>query len=302
LAGEAEVEVEVGEEGASEEQDAVTAHPFLKMVGGKTVLLPEILTRLPAKISTYYEPFVGGGAVFFALAAEGRFKRAVIGDANRELMHTYFSLSCSSTAIIRSLKRHTKEHSEAHFYEVRAIDKCSPVERAARMIYLNRTCFNGLYRVNKAGRFNVPFGRYTNPKICDEENLLAVAETLYRVPFEDYRVDYALDFEKTVLPAKRGDVVYMDPPYAPLSPTANFTTYTSGGFTLEDQTRLRDVAKNLVERGVHVLLSNSDTPLVRKLYRGFKIEEVQAPRRVNSKGGKRGNVGELLISGRNAHG
>jgi DNA adenine methylase len=278
----------------------VIAHPFLKMVGGKTILLPEILKRLPAKINTYYEPFVGGGAVFFALAAEGRFKRAVIGDANAELMHTCFSLSCSAPAVIRRLKWHAEKHSEAHFYEVRAIDKCTPVERAARMIYLNRTCFNGLYRVNKAGRFNVPFGRYTNPKICDEENLLAVEETLYRVPFEDPRADYARDFEQTVLPAKRGDVCYFDPPYAPLSPTANFTTYTAGGFGLAEQTRLRDVAKKLDARGVRVLLSNSDTPLTRKLYRGFKIEEVQAPRRVNSKGGKRGNVGELLISGRNA--
>ena len=163
---------------------------------------------------------------------------------------------------------------------------------AARFIYLNRTCFNGLYRVNKKGMFNVPFGAYTNPTICDEENLRAVSEALRGTKI------ISANFEATLETAKRGDVVYCDPPYLPVSITANFTTYTVGGFGLVDQTRLRDVAKALDARGVHVLLSNSDTPLVRKLYKGFRIEEVQAPRRVNSKAGKRGNVGELLISGR----
>jgi DNA adenine methylase len=278
---------------------SAAAHPFVKAVGGKTFLLPEILKRLPAKINTYYEPFVGGGAVFFALAAEGRFKRAVIGDANKDLMRTYETLTRhldGAGGVVDILEYHTGVHDEAHYYEVRAQKprELDLARRAARFIYLNRTCFNGLYRVNKKGEFNVPFGRYTNPKICDEENLRACAAILRKTAI------IALDFEQTLIPAKRGDVCYLDCPYIPLSDTANFTTYTSGGFTLEDQTRLRDVAKKLIARGVHVLLSNSDTPLTRKLYRGFKIEEVQAPRRVNSKGGKRGNVGELLISGRNA--
>lgn len=271
------------------------AHPILKYAGGKTFLLPEILARLPTKISTYYEPFVGGGAVFFALAAEGRFKRAVIGDVNVDLMRMYAALAIQPAGVIRILHEYARLHSERRFYEVRAFkpSELSEAEHAARVIYLNRTCFNGLWRVNKKGEFNVPFGKYTNPKICDEENLRACSKVLLETTLT------ALDFNMTVAPAKKGDVVYADPPYLPVSDTANFTAYAKGGFGLEEQTRLRDVAKKLVERGVHVLLSNSDTPTVRKLYRGFKIEEVQAPRRVNSKGGKRGNVGELLISGRN---
>jgi DNA adenine methylase len=268
-----------------------TARPFLKFVGGKTALLPEILPRLPAQIATYYEPFVGGGAVFFALAAEKRFTRAVLGDTNEELMRTYKALAADPESVIRALKKHV--YDEERYYIVRAQDpdKLAPAARAARLIYLNRTCFNGLYRVNRKGRFNVPFGRYTNPTICDEVNLRAVSAALQRVTFT------SLDFQNTVLAAKRGDTVYADPPYAPVSKTASFTAYSKSGFGEQEQTRLRDVAKRLIDRGVHVLLSNSDTPLVRKIYEGFKIEEVEAPRRVNSKAEKRGNVGELLISG-----
>jgi DNA adenine methylase len=273
--------------------EAQAAKPFLKAVGGKTVLLPEILPRLPAKIKTYYEPFLGGGAVFFALAAAGRFERAVVSDANEELAITYVALANLTDKVVRALKKHV--YDETHYYSVRAQDplKLEMSVRAARLIYLNKTCFNGLWRVNRKGQFNVPFGRYTNPTICDEENLRAVSLALRRVTVA------SLDFEKTVLPAKRGDAVYFDPPYVPVSETANFTAYTAGGFGPDDQARLRDVAKRLDERGVHVLLSNADTPLVRELYKGFRIESVQAPRRVNSKGGKRGNVGELLISGKN---
>jgi DNA adenine methylase len=270
------------------------ARPFLKAVGGKTALLPEILPRLPAKIGTYFEPFLGGGAVFFALAAEKRFERAVLGDLNRERMETYSAIWLDVDAVIRELKKHV--YDEKRYYAVRAQSPVSlSVEgAAARHIYLNRTCFNGLFRVNKKGVFNVPFGKYTNPTICDEENLRAVSAVLRKTS----ATITALDFEKTVFAAKRGDAVYFDPPYAPASETANFTSYTAGGFGPADQERLRDVARKLIDRGVHVLLSNSDTPFVRELYKGFKLEEVQAPRRVNSKGSKRGNVGELLISGR----
>lgn len=270
-------------------KDMTVARPFLKWAGGKTALLPEILLRLPKTIGTYYEPFVGGGAVFFALAAEKRFERAVLGDANAELIETYFSIKEDLETVIRRLKAHAGKHSEEYFYKVRA----NPGQYiAARMIYLNKTCFNGLYRVNSKGGFNVPFGKYTNPTICDEENLRAVSAVLRGVGL------LPGDFERSTMRARRGDTVYFDCPYVPVSATASFTAYTKGGFGPETQERLRDVAKRLVDRGVHVLLSNSDTPLVRYLYRGFKIEEVQAPRRVNSKGGKRGNVGELLISGK----
>jgi DNA adenine methylase len=269
------------------------ARPFLKYAGGKTALLPEILPRLPKKIKTYYEPFVGGGAVFFALAAEERFKSAVIGDVNEELMRTYYALSHESTVVIRRLEEHSFGHGSTHYYATRAHAPKTTAAQAARMIYLNRTCFNGLYRVNKAGQFNVPLGRYANPTICDEENLLAVAEVLGRKA----RM-VAHDFETIVKRAKQGDAVYFDPPYVPVSTTSNFTAYGKDGFGPGDQIRLRDTARRLVNRGVHVLLSNSDTPFVRKLYKGFKIEKVRAPRRINSKGGKRGDVGELLISGK----
>lgn len=269
------------------------AHPFCKWAGGKTALLPEILPRLPAKINTYYEPFVGGGAVFFALAAEKRFKRAVLGDANEELIGTYAAIKEEVEAVIRNLQRSAEEHSKGYYYAVRASAPRHPAARAARMIYLNRTCFNGLYRVNKSGGFNVPFGDYENPTICDEENLRAVSSVLQDVPF------LPGDFVRSTMRAKRGDAVYFDPPYVPASDTASFTAYTKGGFGPAEQERLRDVVLRLSKSGVHVLLSNSDTPSVRKLYaKGFKIEEVSAPRRINSKGGKRGNVGELLISGR----
>jgi len=272
------------------------AHSPVKWAGGKSFLAPEILRRLPAKISTYYEPFLGGGAVFFALAAEGRFKRAVIGDANEELMNLYAMVQNHPGALMGYTDAIGDKQNEKAYYEVRALNPNSlvPLERAARMLYLNKTGFNGLYRVNKKGGFNVPWGKQEGRTLFDEENILACSEALAETTLT------SIDFEKTVFAAKSGDVVYCDSPYIPVSDTANFTTYTAGGFTLADQERLRDVAKKLIDRGVYVLLSNADTPLVRKLYRGFKIEEVQAPRRVNSKASKRGNVGELLISGRKA--
>lgn len=271
----------------------MTARPLLKWAGGKGALLQEILPRLPEKIATYYEPFVGGGAVFFGLSAENRFKRAVIGDTNGELLHTYSALAWKTDEVIMELKKHF--HDEKHFYEVRAKDVLTLTlpQRAARLIYLNRTCYNGLYRVNSKGLFNTPFGKYVNPTICDEENLRAAA-----IALRD-SICVTLDFKHVVASAKHGDAVYFDPPYTPVSETANFTAYTVGGFTWNDQVRLRDCMKDLDGRGVHVLLSNADVESVRELYQGFRIEEVKAPRRVNSKGGKRGKVGELLISGRN---
>lgn len=269
----------------------VRARPPVKWLGGKTSLLPEILPRLPQKINTYYEPFLGGGAVFFALAAEGRFKHAMLGDSNEELILACSALSGNPDKVIAALRKHVYE--EEHYYAVRALDpkKLAPHARAARFIYLNKTGFNGLYRVNKKGQFNVPFGRYVNPMICDEENLRAVSNVLARVD----RIAL-LDFESLVAGARRGDAVYCDPPYVPVSDTANFTAYTAGGFGSEEQTRLRDVATRLADRGVHVLLSNSDTPFVRKLYKGWKMEKVRVKRAINSKGDKRGDVGELLIS------
>jgi DNA adenine methylase len=271
----------------------VTVRPFLKWVGGKTSSLPTILPRLPEKIRTYYEPFLGAGAVFFALAAEGRFKKAVVGDANEELVETYSSLLVEPDRVITLLSRHVYE--EVHYYAVRKSTPRTSAGRAARMIYLNRTGFNGLYRVNKKGEFNVPFGRYTNPTICDEDNLRAVHRTLS----SGSSMVLHRDFREIVKGARKGDAVYFDPPYVPLSGTADFTAFVKGGFDEGAHTRLRDCFAALDARGVHVLLSNSDTPLVRKLYKGFPISQVKAPRRVNSRGDKRGDVNELLISGRN---
>lgn len=265
--------------------------PFLKWAGGKTALLPEILPRLPARIDTYYEPFLGGGAVFFALAAERRFGRALLGDANEDLVDTYVALATDPKAVIEALSKHVYE--ESYYYTMRASKPKTLAARAARFIYLNRTCFNGLYRVNKKGEFNVPFGRYTNPTICDAENLGAVSMVL-----RDSVAIANVDFENLAANAREGDVVYYDPPYVPLTPTSSFTSFTAGGFGLNEQIRLRDSFKELDARGVHVLLSNSDTPVVRELYAGFKLAKVRVPRRINSKGGKRGDVGELLISGR----
>jgi len=270
------------------------AQPFVKWAGGKRALLPEILARLPKKARTYYEPFIGGGAVFFALAAEKRFERAHLSDSNAELVATYVALRSDIAGVLKALKHHAQRHSEIWFYRTRALNskELGRAERAARFIYLNRTCFNGLYRVNRKGEFNVPFGKYVNPTICDEENLRAVSSVLKA---SDALV-HAHDFEVSVVLAGKNDAVYFDSPYAPVSETANFTSYTASGFTAKDQERLRDTAEILGRRGTYVLLSNADTPFVRKLYKGFKIEEVRAPRRINSKGDKRGDVGELLIS------
>jgi DNA adenine methylase len=268
------------------------ARPLLKWAGGKTLLLPEILSRLPKKFRTYYEPFIGGGAVFFALAAEERFGHAMLSDVNAELVNTYEVVQQHPERLMSLLR--TFKINKDEFARIRSNDSLqrTPNYRAARTIYLNKTCFNGLYRVNSEGKFNTPWGKKDESvKLFEEERILACSKALAQASLS------ACDFEISVEQAKHGDVVYFDSPYAPTSKTANFTGYAKGGFTADDQERLRNVAEKLHARGVHVLISNSDTPLVRELYDGFRIEEVQAPRRINSKGGKRGNVSELLISG-----
>ena len=267
------------------------ARPCIKFVGGKTALLPEILPRLPEKIGTYYEPFIGGGAVFFALAAEKRFESAVLSDVNEELMNMYAILAREPTVLIRELRKHV--YDEKYYYSVRAQDPAllRASERAARFIYLNKSAFNGLYRVNKKGQFNVPFGRYTNPTICDEENLMACSTVIRGNTIT------VCDFERMLVEPEPGDAVYFDCPYWPASESANFTMYSKGGFTPDDQRRLRDCALQLKKRGVSVLLSNADVPAVRELYSdGFVLHSVVSRRRVNSKSDRRGPVGELLIA------
>jgi DNA adenine methylase len=271
--------------------------PFLKWAGGKTKLLPEILQRLPNFMQTYYEPFLGGGAVFFALARQGRFDRAVLSDSNPNLIDCYRTLRDDVDTVIPLLKEHQHKHCRGHFEEVRALDPhhLSGAARAARFIYLNRVCYNGLYRVNRAGQFNTPFGSYKNPTICDSELLLAVSVALdrRRVTLE------TTDFDEQIrgrAPGKK-DGVYFDPPYIPVSKSGNFVSFTKESFKEVDQQRLAALFHQLVQQEVSVVLSNSSTPMAYELYETsstHKTDTVYAPRRINSKAEKRGDVAEIL--------
>lgn len=271
------------------------AIPFVKWVGGKRQLLPEIHKVMPlrSEISTYYEPFVGGGAVFLNLEP----KKAVINDFNGELINTYEVIQEDVEALILSLKDH-KNDSE-YFYKLRAQDRTeeflnwSKIQRASRFIYLNKTCYNGLYRVNSQGFFNTPFGSYKKPNIVNEFVLreLSTYFNKSKITFKN------VDFEESLKGIRKGSFVYFDPPYAPLTTTSNFTGYTSGGFDVNEQIRLRDLCDKLNHKGIKFLLSNSNVELIQELYsgRGYTIQEVDAKRSINSKGDKRGNVGEVLI-------
>ncbi len=264
-----------------------SGRPLLKWAGGKRQLLHAILRHLPDEIETYYEPFVGGGAVFFALAAQGRFKRAVLSDQNEELILTYRAIQGNVGRVIELLSK--MPHSEEAYYEIRAQRPRTPERRAARMIYLNRTGYNGLYRVNRSGHFNVPFGRYARPNICDEQRLFAVAEALRGVKLE------VSDFEKSCRSARPGDAVYFDPPYVPVSATARFAEYHSTPFDLAEHQRLSNLDQKLTKRGVDAVLSNSDPAVTRQLYKHFAFETVSARRSINSAAMGRGPTSELLV-------
>lgn len=275
----------------------VTVRPFLKWAGGKRSLLPEILPRLPARIGTYFEPFLGGGSVFFALAAEHRFQHAVLTDTNSDVIQAFVAIRDNVDSVVQALQRHRYERD--HFYAVRAEQpgNLSAAEQAARTIFLNRTGFNGLYRVNRAGQFNVPFGRYTNPVICDADNLRAVSAVLRgrHPPLLAGADVWCSDFAACGT-AKAGDAIYFDPPYVPVSKTASFTAYTRLPFWEPEQRRLAALFRELSGRGVHCLLSNSDCAFTRELYAGLKVETVSCARAINSAPGKRGRVNELLVS------
>jgi DNA adenine methylase len=267
------------------------AAPFLKWAGGKGQLLEHILARMPREIpGIYVEPFLGGGAVFFELARIGRIGRARLSDRNAELVATYVAVRDELPKVIAALGAH--HNAEDHYYAVRAQDPStlSPPERAARMIFLNRCGYNGLYRVNASGLFNVPFGRYKNPKICDAEGLAHASKALQLAEIT------VADFAVTCAGVGVGDVVYLDPPYLPVSKTASFTAY-SGRFDEPEHRRLADTFDQLVELGAFTLLSNSDTRLSRSLYAGYKVTTVEATRAINSKVDKRGAVREVLVQG-----
>jgi DNA adenine methylase len=271
---------------------APVAAPVIKWVGGKTKLLPELTARLPPRFERYYEPFAGGAALFFRVAPE----RAVLADYNADLIGLYTCLTRDVAGVIRKLEYHRTEHSEEHYYATRTRwnDREMPwstADRAATFIYLNKTCFNGLWRVNRSGAFNVPIGRYTDPPICVPDALRAASTLLGRATL---RCD---DYRAVVADARRGDFLYFDPPYDPVTPTANFTSYTAGAFGPDEQRALAETARGLVASGCRVMLSNSDTPYIRSLYRDFHIDRVKCSRAINSNAAKRGDVDEVIIIG-----
>lgn len=266
--------------------------PVLKWAGGKRQLLPEITKHIPEQFSTYYEPFLGGGAVLFHLQPQ----KAVVNDVNEDLINVYLVIRDNVEELIESLKKHKNE--KEYFYKIRELDRdkekynqLSSVEKASRIIFLNKTCYNGLFRVNSKGQFNVPFGRYKNPDIVNEATLRAVSDYFNKAKI----IFKCTDFEKAVEGIKKGDFVYFDPPYDPVSDTSSFTDYNIGGFDREDQKRLKELCDRLDKRGVKFLLSNSATDFILELYKGYNITIVGANRAINSKANKRGKVDEVLV-------
>ncbi len=266
--------------------------PILKWAGGKRQLLSGIQRYMPDKFTTYYEPFAGGAAVLFHLQPQ----KAVINDINAELINLYEVIRDDVESLIQLLAKHRNESS--YFYEIRELDRnkagydrLSPVERASRMIYLNKTCYNGLFRVNKAGEFNAPFGNYKNPNIVNDITLRAVSAY-----FNKARITFLNgDFEAALKGIRKGSFVYFDPPYDPVSNSANFTGYDKGGFSRDEQKRLKKLCDVLQRRKVKFLLSNSATDFILDLYQDYQIEFIQARRAINSRSDLRGEVAEVLV-------
>lgn len=264
-------------------------YPIVKWVGGKRQLMFELLKNMPGSYNRYFEPFIGGGALFFELQPDN----AYISDMNEELINLYQVVRDNVDALITDLQKH--DISKEYFMEIRNIDRTeeykswSNVKKASRFIYLNRTCFNGMYRVNSKGEFNVPFGHYKNPRILDENNLINCSNLLQKTEIKH------ADFSKILKKVKKGDFVYFDPPYVPLSETSSFTSYTKGGFDIDMQFKLRDVCDELESMGVKFLLSNSDTKLVNELYENYNIKKVFASRQINANADGRGKITEVLV-------
>jgi DNA adenine methylase len=262
--------------------------PFVKWAGGKRQLIKILTNNLPPSYNRYIEPFVGGGALLFEVLPY----KAIINDINTELINAYTVIKDDIDALIEDLKKHKNE--EEYYYKIRSLDpeKLSAVERASRFIYLNKTCFNGLYRENSKGKFNVPFGKYKNPKILDEENLRVVSEYLNTAEISILNLDY----KEVCKLAKKGDFVYLDPPYYPISKSSSFTKYHKLDFTERDQMELTEVFRELDRKGCYVMLSNSNTKFIKELYKEYEIWEVSANRFINCKGDKREKVNvEVLI-------
>jgi DNA adenine methylase len=267
------------------------AAPFVKWAGGKGRLLSQLRPLLPSQAPRmrHVEPFVGGGALFFSRQP----KRALLTDINPALVGTYVAIRDDVSGVIDALRDLAARHSKERYYAVRDRYNRGPrittAKRAAMFIYLNKTCFNGLHRVNRKGEFNVPVGSYKKPRILNEDGLKAASALLQGAQLR------CAPFEALLEDAKPGDFIYFDPPYEPVSATASFTSYASDGFGREDQTRLRDVYKALDRRGCKLMLSNSDVPFIRELYADFRIDTVAAPRAINCNASKRGRVSEVVV-------
>jgi DNA adenine methylase len=266
------------------------ARPFLKWAGGKGQLLHELKTRFPVKFEQYHEPFLGGGALFFYLMPT----KAYLSDINPDLVNTYQIVKNKLHELIEDLHHHI--HEKSYFYKIRGIDrtthfkKWTDVQKASRFIYLNKTCFNGLHRVNSRGQFNVPFGDYKNPTIADEINLGRCSTALQKAAI------CCKDYHAVLDQAQKSDFVYFDPPYVPVSTTSNFTGYSKNGFRTEDQEALRDLCIALDKKGVYWMLSNSSTPLILDLYKDFRLSSIEASRVINSKGTLRGRISEVIVT------
>ena len=268
--------------------------PFTKWTGGKRKLLPIIKSLMPDNYTNYFEPFVGGGALFFELAPQ----QALINDFNTELINCYQQIKEHPDQLITLLQHHQEKNTKDYYLDLRSVDRdgrieqMTGVEKAARIMYMLRVDFNGLYRVNAKNQFNVPYGRYKNPKNVDSELIYAISNYLNKNSIQIV----SDDFEKAVETAKQGDFVYFDPPYIPISETSAFTSYTHEGFSYDDQVRLRDTFKKLSERGVHVMLSNSSSSLVYELYKDFTIHSIEVTRANGAKASSRGKVLEVIIT------
>lgn len=266
--------------------------PVVKWVGGKRQLLSEIEPLFPKRYTTYCEPFVGGGAVLFSKQP----RHAVVNDLNKDLITTYLVIRDDVRTLIELLKQY--ENTADYFYKVRDLDRdkeqysqLSSVEKAARLLYLNKTCYNGLFRVNSSGEFNSPFGNYKNPNIVNEPVLLAVNKYFCNNDIAFYSEDFA----STLKRIKRGAFVYLDPPYDPVSDTSSFTGYNKGGFDRKEQIRLKNCCDELSANGIKFMLSNSSTDFIKELYNNYNITIVNANRAINSNGQKRGKVEEVII-------
>jgi DNA adenine methylase len=270
--------------------------PFVKWAGGKRQLLPVITSQIPNKFERYFEPFLGGGAVFFSLTSRDKKAKWFISDLNSDLVLSYLIIRDKVKELVSSLEIHAENYSKnqtVYYYKVREANPKDVIDKVSRLIFLNKTCFNGLYRVNSKGKFNVPVGRYVNPNIVSKENLYGVSKMLQS---KDISIK-CQDFEDALKEVGDGDFVYLDPPYQPISLTSSFTSYTNDDFDFSDQKRLYNKFKSLDKKGVKVLLSNSKSYEIIDLFKEFSdgIIEINANRFINSVSQKRTGHTELLI-------